>query len=47
MPSLLGKRYVCAACGTETLCTRAGSGSVTCCGQELQVKQATKLPSSD
>jgi hypothetical protein len=43
----LGKRFVCETCGTETLCTKAGAGSVQCCGQQMQIKQPKQLPSSD
>lgn len=46
MPQL-GKRYVCEACGTEILCNKPGSGTVGCCGKEMQLKEAKPLPSSD
>ena len=47
MATQLGKRYLCDACGTEILCNKAGIGSVICCGQEMKVKEAKPLPSSD
>ena len=47
MANLLGKRFKCATCGTETLCTKAGEGVVECCGVEMPLKEAKKLPSSD
>jgi len=47
MASQLGKRYKCAVCGTEALCTKAGDGSLTCDGQEMQVQEAKPIPSSD
>ncbi|MBI4492766.1 MAG: desulfoferrodoxin [Chloroflexi bacterium] len=47
MANQLGKRYVCEVCGTETLCTRAGEGTVHCCGKEMQLKQPKPLPSAD
>jgi hypothetical protein len=47
MASQLGKRYKCAICGTEALCTKAGDGSLTCDGQEMQVQEAKPIPSSD
>ena len=47
MPNQLGKRFICEGCGTETLCTKAGAGSVACCGKEMQLKQAKALPSAD
>ena len=46
MPQL-GKRYVCETCGTEILCNKAGGGTATCCGQEMKLKEAKPLPSSD
>ena len=33
-----GKRYRCAQCGSEVLVTKAGSGALTCCGQDMQRK---------
>lgn len=47
MGNQLGRRYVCEVCGTEVLCTKAGEGSIYCCGKEMQIKQAKPLPSSD
>jgi hypothetical protein len=47
MPNQLGKRFVCEVCSTETLCTKAGAGTVECCGKEMQLKQAAPLPSAD
>ena len=47
MASQLGKRYQCAKCGTEAICTKAGAGTVTCCGEEMQVQEAKAIPSSD
>ena len=46
MPQL-GKRYVCDTCGTEILCNKAGSGTASCCGGEMKLKEAKPLPSSD
>jgi desulfoferrodoxin-like iron-binding protein len=45
--SKLGKRYRCTVCGTEVLCTKAGEGEATCCGQEMEVQEPKPLPSSD
>ena len=45
--SQLGKRYRCGKCGTEALCTKAGEGKLTCCGQEMEVQEAKAIPSSD
>jgi desulfoferrodoxin-like iron-binding protein len=47
MASQLGKRYRCSKCGTEILCTKAGEGTPTCCGQEMQVQEPRPIPSSD
>lgn len=43
----LGKRYKCAVCGTEVLCTKAGTGVVICCGEEMKVQEPRPVPSSD
>ena len=45
--SQLGKRYRCPTCGTEILCVKAGPGEVTCCGQEVELQEPKKIPSSD
>lgn len=47
MPSQLGKRYRCAKCGTEILCTKAGEGTPTCDGQPMELQEARPMPSSD
>jgi hypothetical protein len=47
MATQLGKRYLCDTCGTEILCNKAGSGSITCCDHEMKLKEAKPLPSSD
>lgn len=47
MPTQLGKRYLCEACGTEVLCNKPGPGAVTCCDAEMKLKEAKPLPSSD
>ena len=47
MANQLGKRYRCPNCGTEILCTKAGEGVVTCCGQEVEIQQPRQVPSSD
>jgi hypothetical protein len=43
----LGKRYADEEIGIEVLCTKAGTGSLSCGGRELIVRQAQTLPSSD
>ncbi|MEE9198856.1 MAG: hypothetical protein V3U26_03550 [Dehalococcoidia bacterium] len=47
MGNLLGKRFVCEACGTQVLCTKAGDGGVHCCNQEMILQQPKPLPSAD
>jgi desulfoferrodoxin-like iron-binding protein len=34
----MGKRYVCAVCGSELLVTKAGAGTLVCCGQPMKQK---------
>lgn len=46
-PTLLGKRYVDADTGIELLCTKGGSGTLTCDGRVMPLKDAKPLPSSD
>ncbi len=41
MANQTGKRYVCAKCGTEMLVTKAGDGSLKCCGEDMQIRGAT------
>ena len=43
----LGKRYMCGRCGTEVLCIKAGTGTLECCGEPMELKEAKPLPSSD
>ena len=43
----LGKRYVDDDAGLELLCTKPGSGELTCEGRPLSLKAAKPLPSSD
>ena len=47
MATQLGKRYRCAKCGTEVLCTKAGDGDLSCDGQPMEVQEARPVPSSD
>ncbi len=47
MPNQLGKRYKCAICGSEILCTKPGQGSVECCGKPMESQEARPIPSSD
>lgn len=45
--SQLGKRYKCSVCGTEVLCVKAGEGTITCDGKEMEVQEPRTIPSSD
>jgi hypothetical protein len=47
MSNQLGKRFKCEVCGSEVLCTRAGEGTVTCDGKEMELQKPKALPSSD
>jgi desulfoferrodoxin-like iron-binding protein len=38
MANETGKRYTCTNCGCEMIVTRSGDGTLTCCGQPMQVK---------
>ncbi len=31
----------------EVLCTKAGEGTLVCCGEEMKVQEPKPLPSSD
>jgi len=39
MANQIGKRYVCKKCGSEFIVTRAGDGTLTCCGQPMELKK--------
>ncbi len=43
----VGKRYVCATCGTEVMCVKKGPGRLHCHGEAMSVVTARPLPSSD
>jgi Desulfoferrodoxin, N-terminal domain len=47
MANQLGKRYQCDVCGTETLCTKPGSGAVECCAKPMELKKPKPLASAD
>lgn len=47
MANLLGKRYTCASCAAELLCTKPGDGQLACCGHDMAIKEAKPLPTSD
>lgn len=45
--SVLGKRYRCASCGIEALCTKAGYGELASCEKPMAMQEPKPLPSSD
>ena len=45
--TLLGKRYTDDSNGVEILCVKAGEGSLGLDGEQLTIKTAKALPSSD
>ena len=38
MASETGKRYACSGCGSEFVVTRAGDGTISCCGRPTTKK---------
>jgi len=47
MSNELGKRYECKECNVEVLCTKPGEGSIHCCDEAMNIKQAKSLPTAD
>ncbi|WP_195892889.1 hypothetical protein [Bacillus massiliigorillae] len=47
MANQLGKRLQCKECGIEVLCTKAGEGSIQCCGAVMELKKPVALPTAD
>lgn len=39
MANQLGKMYVCGKCGSQVIVTKAGTGTLKCCGQEMEQKK--------
>ncbi len=39
MANQVGKRYICAKCGSEFIITKGGAGTITCCGQPMEQKK--------
>ncbi len=39
MANQIGKRYLCTKCGSEFIVTKAGNGTITCCGQLMEQKK--------
>jgi desulfoferrodoxin-like iron-binding protein len=38
MANQVGKRYQCTVCNSEMIVTKAGEGTLQCCGKEMQQK---------
>lgn len=43
----LGKRYIAESLGVELLCTKGGTGELTCNGAPMALQGARALPASD
>jgi DNA-directed RNA polymerase subunit RPC12/RpoP len=39
MANQVGKRYRCTKCGAEIIITKGGTGTVSHCGQPMEMKQ--------
>jgi desulfoferrodoxin-like iron-binding protein len=39
MANQMGKRYMCSKCGVEVIITKAGGGTLVCCGQDMVMKK--------
>lgn len=39
MTNQIGKRYHCTKCNSEFIVTKAGTGTITCCGQPMELKK--------
>ena len=39
MANQVGKRYRCSKCDSEFIVTRAGEGTLSCCGQPMELKK--------
>ena len=38
MANQLGKMYLCGTCGSQVIVTKGGTGTIKCCGGEMQKK---------
>lgn len=45
--TLPGKRYECETCGGQVICTKGGTGQLTCCGAPMTVQEPKPMPSAD
>lgn len=39
MANQLGKIYVCKKCGSQVIVTKAGDGTLKCCGEVMELKK--------
>ncbi|MFC1910261.1 hypothetical protein ACFLXC_03065 [Chloroflexota bacterium] len=39
MANQAGKRYRCAKCNSEFIVTKPGNGTLSCCGQPMELKK--------
>lgn len=39
MANQLGKVYICKKCGSQVIVTKAGQGTLKCCGAEMEQKK--------
>lgn len=39
MATQVGKKYVCLKCGSVFIVTKGGEGTITCCGQALEIQK--------
>jgi len=39
MANQVGKRYICAKCNSEFIVTKAGQGTMNCCGTPVEIKK--------
>lgn len=39
MANQLGKMYICKKCNSQVIVTKAGSGDLKCCGENMEQKK--------
>jgi hypothetical protein len=39
MANQLGKVYICGKCGSQVIVTKGGTGTMKCCGAEIEQKK--------
>jgi len=42
MANIVGKRYCCGVCGSESIVTKGGGGTLRCCGQPMIQREQGK-----